>query len=121
MHSRDFRTDHQEPRLIEHIADLDAEFPQHLVLMTGAEKHRHAKRSEKVSKPHGSVFDRYQVRGYGCIAADVQFFTTPTVLAIGTAASLLFFATIALSMISSTQIPDRLGQGNRMTLEKKQQ
>ena len=57
----------------------------------------------------GSVFEHY------------SFFSAPTILGIGVAAFLLFFTLIPLSLIGSTRTPDKLGQPNRMSLEKKQQ
>ena len=106
-----------EQALSAHLSALDSAFPEHVVVVTGCHgkpKH-HMGMKRAFSAPgrngtaKGSVFEHY------------SFFSAPTILGIGVAAFLLFFTLIPLSLIGSTRTPDKLGQPNRMSLEKKQQ
>ncbi|PKI85515.1 hypothetical protein MVES_000589 [Malassezia vespertilionis] len=104
------------------LADLENAYPEHVVIVSAAapglaRRSMEARQAQPGEPPRSApfqppakFFERYQV------------FSTETVLSIGIAVFLLFFTTVGVSMISSTQVPDKLGSSStNVTQEKKRQ
>ncbi|WFD29186.1 hypothetical protein MSPP1_000191 [Malassezia sp. CBS 17886] len=108
----DLRT--HETLLMSALADLDTTSPEHLVLITESAHARRLGKRRNVREREASPFAPFLTR--------FQIFTTGTLLALGVGAFLVFFTAFAIAMISSVQIPDKLGQeGKLVSQDKKMQ
>lgn len=88
-------------------------FPSHAVVISAPPARTLTKRYIPVQpvqmQAHGKFLERYQL------------FSSTTVLSLGVASFLIFFTLIAVSFLSSTQTPDKLGASKTVSLDKKRQ